>query len=161
MFEDRVQRLTLEKGDSAGRDEIVQEAYDRGMESPLTGTGLGGSAGVGGSEYPHNLPLELFCEGGIAPVLLLAAALLAFGGACWAYRGTCKAADIATFAAIFVASQFTGDLYDSRAVFAFMILAAVPVDVGRGRPRRSGGDPPARARAGHAASVRPGDSSGG
>jgi O-antigen ligase len=138
MYEFRVRYQTFQRGYTAGRSDIMEEAYERGASSPLGGTGLGGSVGVGGSEYPHNLFLELFCEGGIIAILFLTAALVVFAAGCWAYRDRCGARNVAAFIVVFIASQFSGDLYDSRAVFAFMLLTTV-FD-GPGRERSEGAE---------------------
>jgi O-antigen ligase len=96
-----------------------------GLEDPLIGAGLSAFSIRTGDVYPHNVFLEIFAEGGCIGLLLFLAMLGATGLMFWQHRDTLNTAAVAAFVLILVASQFSGDLYDSRGLFLFPILAIV------------------------------------
>lgn len=100
------------------RDILLDVAYDQWMEHPVLGAGLAAFP-LG---YPHNLFLEVAAEGGAICLLLL----LAFGIACvLSVHGRTPYARLAIGCAALslVAAQFSGDIYDSRNVFIFGLMA--------------------------------------
>jgi O-antigen ligase len=125
MFRHRVLRLGVEDRYDSGRSDVYLSAWELGRESPLFGIGLAGFEIVGNHVYPHNLFLEVFCEGGIVGLVLL---LLVLGPAMVAIvrrRAGPAPRDYAAFVVALISAQFSGDLYDSRAVFVFGILVSV------------------------------------
>jgi O-antigen ligase len=122
-YEQRVAQLLLQEQYTAGRTELYRSAYELGMREPLFGDGLAAFPARALGVYPHNLFLEAFCEAGIVGLGLLALALAA--GTASALRGgrAPEGAALAAFVLVLVASQFSGDLYDSRGVFAFLVAA--------------------------------------
>jgi hypothetical protein len=90
------------------------------------GCGVSGFRAFRGT-YPHNLVLETAVETGLVGTGLLC--LVMVSGA-WAFRRLWRSADGATLAAFafaLVASQLSGDLFDSRGVFLFLLMALIPV----------------------------------
>ena len=122
-YEQRVAQLLLEEQYTAGRTELYRSAYELAMREPLFGDGLAAFPARALGVYPHNLFLEAFCEAGLVGLGLLALALAA--GTASALRGgrAPEGAALAAFVLVLVASQFSGDLYDSRGVFAFLVAA--------------------------------------
>ncbi len=134
VFADRVVKLTIEQRYLSSRDGLFRSALEYGLEHPIFGAGIQAfrSERVFGGMYPHNLILELFCEGGVIAVGLL---LLAFAGLVrhmyrWRHRADWMA--LSAFVVAFLSSQVSGDLFDSRGVFIFLILAStMPVTTRR------------------------------
>jgi len=123
-YERRVKVLLLTDRYTAGRTELYRSAYELGRTAPVAGRGLAAFPARGLGVYPHNLFLEVFCEAGILGVALLLLAL-ATGGAALLRRGGARdGATIAGLTLLFVSSQFSGDLYDSRGVFALLVLTS-------------------------------------
>lgn len=122
-FQQRVLMLTFEKQYDAGRIGLYDMAIEVGMESPIFGTGLAAFPVYTGRNYPHNVFLEIFAEGGILGLLLFLAMLGAAFRMFWKNRSKLNPASIAAFVLILVASQFSGDLYDSRGIILLSILA--------------------------------------
>lgn len=124
-FERRITQLLLQEQYTAGRDELYRSAYELAMRAPAFGDGLAAFPARGLGVYPHNLFLEVFCEAGIVGVALVVAALTAGAGAALRRTDPPDRAAVAGLVFMLVASQFSGDLYDSRALFAFLVLATV------------------------------------
>ncbi len=121
----RIVWLTIE-GYASCRDILYEKAIELAHRSPAWGVGLGGFAAITGWAYPHNIFLEFLCEGGVIALLLFAAAMVAFAAASWRNRGMLDVTSLAAFVVMFVASQFSGNLYDSRSVFVLPVLAMAP-----------------------------------
>ena len=92
------------------------------------GGGLGSFRGLRYGVYPHNIFLEVLSEGGVAGVALLLLVLWRFERVYWQNKKPDGAAT-AAFVLILVNTQFSGDLYDSRSLFVFMMLAFLPKDL--------------------------------
>lgn len=124
----RVVEQTFEKGSSAGRDEIWRHAYIRGWESPIWGHGLGAWIVYNGGGYPHNIFLELFYEAGFVSVCLFVVIL------CLTFRiiqtnfikHSVNVRFVCFLCMFIIASQWSGDFFDSRCVFPFLLLSTVP-----------------------------------
>jgi hypothetical protein len=95
---------------------------------------LGAFSGVYG-DYPHNLMLESFAEGGAVGAGLLLLGLTIACGRFMRRRHVYDEFSVAGFALSLVTSQFSGDLFDSRGVFLFLVLAlSGPAMRGRTHP---------------------------
>ncbi len=128
IFNFRVGHLLVEQGYTAGREDTLRRAFELGIRHPVFGVGLAGFADAGGVKYPHNVFLEAFCEGGSVGLLLLSALVIS---AAWIVLRGGRRWDPATVGAavlLLIASQFSGDLYDTRGLFIFLILAAATRD---------------------------------
>ena len=125
VFQVRVLMLTAEKHYSSGRDVIYQQAWAMGLENVVRGSGLASfNARYPDFVHPHNLFLEAFAEGGVIGCGLIV------GVVCFGMRlaltGDCGRdhRNALGFGMILIASQFSGQLYDSRGLFIFPLLIA-------------------------------------
>ncbi|MFL5350078.1 MAG: O-antigen ligase family protein [Hyalangium sp.] len=131
--EERFLKLTLkyDKGSASetkvylsGREELYAAAYALGLEHPVTGAGLAAFPSLGLGVYPHNLFLEVFCEGGAVGLLFLAGVLLAFVRSAFRGRHGLDGATVGAALLMLIGSQSSGDLYDSRAIYLLMVMAS-------------------------------------
>jgi len=127
VFESRFVQLSLEQGYDSGRSNIYQDALELGMENPVFGLGLNAFQARGLGSYPHNLFLESFSEGGIVGVALMVGLICIVTFQLWAHRHAIDSITVSAFVLTVIFSQFNGDLFDSRAVFMFMILTFVTI----------------------------------
>jgi O-antigen ligase len=144
MYEERIRTFGTQTTDMAGRAPLFTAAIDLGREHLFLGAGLSSfSAVMGEDTYPHNVVLEVFSEAGLIGLLLLASAIIL--GACRAVTNRDERgwAAVAALALTFTASQFSGDLYDSRGVFAFLLIALASRRAGGGRANIPGDAQPA------------------
>jgi O-antigen ligase len=133
MFQERFVAITFEQRYTSGRDVLYTHAFNLFLDKPIAGVGLDGfyavTNGSLGQMYVHDLPLSVAAEGGLIGLILL-------GGTCYALRrGYAKVpraertieSRTAAYCGIFiaVASLFSGNYYDARLMWIFLILAAV------------------------------------
>lgn len=129
-YELRVNKLLLAEGYTSGRDGLYLKAWELGTTYPVAGAGLASFATYGDGPYPHNFFLEVFSEGGLLGV---AALLPLFAVSLLRAKRLGRRADGAALAAaafMLSAAQFSGDLYDTRGLFVFLAMAAVPKEAG-------------------------------
>lgn len=136
MFRFRVLELGVVDRYDGGRMPLYLRGWDLAMSAPIFGIGLGGFAVRGILDYPHNLFLEAFCEGGVVGLSLLVLLLALPCRAFIVRRIGPGAREYATFALVLASAQFSGDFYDSRAVFIFGVLVVL---MDRGSERPTGG----------------------
>lgn len=131
-MEDRFLRLTLEYdgGDDAeskvylsGREKLYAAAYQLGLDHPLAGAGLAAFPALGLGVYPHNLFLDVFCEGGVLGLGFLGWALLTFARSALRGRRGLDGATVGGAVLVLIGSQSSGDLYDSRALYLLMVMS--------------------------------------
>lgn len=127
-YEQRVNKLLIQERYSAGREDLYRDAYDMGLKSPIFGAGLAAFPALGYGPYAHNFFLEIFSESGLVGLALLIPPFFLFGRRCWRIRGRLDGAAVAAFVFTMGAIQFSGDFYDSRALFVFMLMAFLPRD---------------------------------
>jgi O-antigen ligase len=120
-----------------GRSALYNTALDMIATDPVRGAGIGAYSTVTGvvarepQRYPHNIFLELGAETGVLTALALAFAvgwvLATLYGRAWAARDPSTRQTLYLGAALLVfsllAAQFSGDINDNRAFFAFLGLA--------------------------------------
>lgn len=142
-LEERFIRLTLkyEGGHTAetkvymsGRESLYAGAYQLGLDHPVTGAGLAAFPALGLGVYPHNLFLEVFCEGGALGLAFLGSVLLAFLLPAFRERHSLDAATVGAVVLMLIGSQSSGDLYDSRSLFLLMVMSSCTT--GAGTPAR-------------------------
>lgn len=121
-FQARIGALMVDRVYTSGRDVIYAEAVQLIQAHPVGGVGLGGFFAITGWSYPHNIFLELQCEGGLLATGLFIAAIAAFCFAMVKHRARLDVTSLTALIVIFVASQFGGDLYDSRSLFLFPLF---------------------------------------
>ena len=127
-YQERVTHLLIQERYVSGRNELYQAAWQMAKDYPVLGGGLGSFRGLRYGVYPHNIFLEVLSEGGVAGVALLLLVLWRFERVYWQNKKPDGAAT-AAFVLILVNTQFSGDLYDSRSLFVFMMLAFLPKDL--------------------------------
>lgn len=121
VYVERIVELSIEERYTSSRPELYEAALGLAVANPVIGVGLGGFATTGLHRYPHNLFLEVLSESGTVGLWLL---VLTFGLAAFHIQRRLVPVDSASTAAFvffFIASQFSGDLFDSRNVFVFLI----------------------------------------
>jgi O-antigen ligase len=122
---------TFQQGYDSGRSAIATRALQLFGQHVWFGTGLDGFFPLQypwpAAEYPHNLVLAGLTEGGVVGVVLLLGALAAGGLAVYRRRPVGPDAIGFSLAALllFVASEFSGDYYDSRFLWFFLGLAVI------------------------------------
>ncbi len=122
-YEVRVANLLIEQRYTAGRGNLYQAAMTLGSKNPFIGAGLAAFPANGLGVYPHNIFLEAFCEGGGTGFVLLIIPMSIFIYFCWACRLVINPLPVAACILILAASQFSGDYFDSRTIFTFMLMA--------------------------------------
>lgn len=141
-MEERFLKLTLEyeggQGGGAseggvylsGREILYARAYALGQDFPVMGAGLAAFPALGLGVYPHNLFLEVFCEGGALGLMFLGWVLLAYLRAVFRGRHGLDAATVGAVVLVLVGSQSSGDLYDARSLFLLMVLSSCTTAAG-------------------------------
>jgi O-antigen ligase len=138
-MEERFLRLTLKyegRGDTeskvylSGRESLYAAAYKLGTEHPVAGAGLAAFPALGLGVYPHNLFLDVFCEGGTLGLLFLGWVLFAFLRAAFRERRGLDGATVAGAVLVLIGSQSSGDLYDSRALYLLMVMSTCTAAAG-------------------------------
>lgn len=128
VYEERFLELTIRRRYDADRKKLLSVAWEAGTQSPMFGMGLSGFEdfpGSGEHRYPHNMFAEAFAEGGIVGLVLLCMPFLLLTLELVSRRTPLDPVNFGAFCAMFVAAQFSGDLYDSRNVFLFLVWLSV------------------------------------
>jgi O-antigen ligase len=128
-YDERVRAMLLHERYTAGRSDLYRSGWQLAWTAPVVGGGLAAFPARGLGVYPHNLFLEAFCETGLVGVWLLALCLGSGVLSLVRREHPPDGATAAAFVLILVASQFSGDLYDSRALFALLVAAGAAPDV--------------------------------
>lgn len=130
-FEDRFLKLTFKKGGGggegvylSGREVLYARALALGEDHPVMGAGLAAFPALGLGVYPHNMFLELFCEGGVLALLFWGGVLLAYARAAFRGRRGLDAATVGAVVLVLVGCQSGGDFYDARSLYLLMVLSA-------------------------------------
>lgn len=134
---DRYLELTFRDRYASGRDVLFEAAADMYVRNPVAGAGVGSFAVVTNSQenpYPHNLVLDFASAGGTIAVGLMAG-VIGFTVRAGARARNGPLLTEAAFCGLaaayhFLASQFSGGVFDSRFVWVFA-GAVVVADVGR------------------------------
>lgn len=125
LYQYRILQKTIDERYTSSRDVLATAAVEKWTSDPVLGTGLGsfGTFAPSGLVYPHNIILEILSECGLVGLVLLLCSITTFTTNIIRYP---ERKDIFSCLAFFLslfASQFSGDLYDSRGVFIFMVMA--------------------------------------
>lgn len=124
VLEQRLSISNIEDQFRSSRATPYQEGIACFAEYPIAGAGLGGFAALNRQySYPHNILLEIACEGGSIGVFLSLWVLLPALTILWKARSFLDPLPLAVLAVAFVAALFSGDLFDSRGLVIFGILA--------------------------------------
>ncbi|MFY1575467.1 O-antigen ligase family protein [Verrucosispora sp. WMMD703] len=116
----------IQQGDFSSRPMLMSWAWSFFLDHPILGGGLDSYYANFGFVYPHNYMLALAAESGIGALALFALALFWFWREGTPWRAVSKEQIGCAVAAIYigVASNFSGDYYDTR---FFWILAVIAV----------------------------------
>lgn len=118
------------EGDASSRDVLAERALGLFAENPIFGAGLGAVANASPTGerglHAHNLILSTVAEGGIVGLVFLLASLGCFLLTFYKLRPLTNDALFSIVAAIYVlgATFFSGDYYDSRFVWFFLLIAS-------------------------------------
>ena len=115
-FTERIIHTTFENRHLAGRDYLFEVALEYGNEHMIFGNGLNSFRYLQGI-YPHNIFLEIYCETGLVGISLFIIALSVSAYTCLHRLRYVNPLMVSLWVGIFVASNFSGDLFDSRMVF--------------------------------------------
>ena len=138
FFERRIILLVVKERYLAGRDVLYTNALDLLRNAPWMGGGLASFRVLGLGVYPHNLFLEVACDGGSIGLGLLVALLVAAAYRAHLARWSNPPA-LAVATLYLIASQVSGDLYDTRALFVTVLLVGLrAASVTRPDPGRRG-----------------------
>jgi len=130
FIRDRFIVQTFIEGYASSRDLIAEQALEMFLIQPIRGVGLDGffalQSGTAFS-YPHSLLLGSASEGGVIAVLLLIAAVAVLFVSSKSMRPMPATTLMALCAGAFllISSMFSGDFYDSRLMWFFLIWAAI------------------------------------
>lgn len=111
---------------SSGRDILFRNAIELGSMRPIFGNGLDSFAALGFGVYPHNLFLELLVEGGLFGLFLFICVIALTISFVNQYREWIYEQNLVALGFVFIASQFSGDIYNSIGVVIFILLTGVP-----------------------------------
>jgi len=116
---------------TSGRPQLLQETSSLFWSQPAIGVGLDGYYGKVGSvvgvSYPHNLVAAVAAEGGILGLLLLGNVFVRWGKTFRRAAPLTLDTRSCIVGAVFVfsASMFSGDYYDARFGWIFLLLGSV------------------------------------
>lgn len=122
VFSWRVLELTWQQGQTGLRDVYFELALEVFSSAPLKGAGLAAYPALTDAPYPHNLPLEVACEGGLVGVGLLLASTLLWAQLIWRLRPI-DATTCSVMVVLAGSAQLSGDLYDSRGLVSWGLVA--------------------------------------
>lgn len=122
-FQHRVMELTVEQRYLAGRDVITDDAVEIAIRNAAFGYGLAGFEWKTGT-YPHNLFLEILCDCGVIGIVLFGASLMVVAYLAWNSRDSLNPANVAALVLFTMFSQFSGDFFDARSLFVFMLVVS-------------------------------------
>lgn len=142
VIDTRFGEQLLDQGETAGRDGLYAAGLAIWSQSPIFGSGIGSFALLYGRgfSYTHNILLDALVDGGIVALLLILIPIFIATIRVLESRFDFDAS-VAYAVAVFyfVASQFSGNYYDSRFVWFFLGVACVTalrsMDSGQSRYR--------------------------
>jgi len=130
-YQERILRLTVEERYDSERTDLAMTAYEMVQKHPVFGAGLASFPLYSTGFYAHNIFLETLSETGGVGLCLLLLPLIVFVVFLLRHWGQVDRPTVCAFVAAFTHAQFSGDLFDSRAVFVFAIMASSIVVVKR------------------------------
>lgn len=126
---ERIYHLTFVQKYTTRRDILFDTAWYMFESKPILGNGLYAFAIQGGTEvdYPHNLFLEAASEGGLVALSLLLTALVIISFKVRSLRSLEQQAMWSLGILYFIASQFSGSLYDTRFMWVFWAICLTAI----------------------------------
>jgi O-antigen ligase len=156
-YQDRILRLTVEERYDSERSDLALTAYQMVMKFPLFGAGLASFPLYSTGFYAHNIFLETIAETGPVGLCLLLFPFITFAVFSVRHWGQVDRPTVCAFVAVFTHAQFSGDLFDSRAVFVFVVMASSIVVAKRGPSQGNRPGAAAMRRVGREVLLAPGD----
>lgn len=126
VIDGRIVELTFQQGYTSGRGDLFGHAWGMFLDNLVIGAGLRAfAADYGrGFTYPHSLFLHAAAEGGLIGFIILMAVMVTFARRILRRHGsTLTLLYTAAASVIFTSAMFSGDYYDSRFLWVFMIIA--------------------------------------
>ena len=132
FFQNRWVNETYSAGYASGRDRLLETAFDLWMTSPVIGTGLNSFAELNatGDLYAHNVIAETAQETGLIGLSILFMVAVRFFRSSTLWGSPTSALIVAIEFMWFTGSMTSGDLYDSRNIFVFALIAAAAAPSG-------------------------------
>lgn len=132
VFQERFIVLLLVEGYFTYRDTLLVDGITAGLQHPLGGLGLAGFAQLGSvGDYPHNMFVEAFSEGGALGMALMCLPFVTYLRRWRRGMGAGDAVAVAGLALLGVSSSISGDLFDARGVFLLLLMTLASQE-GRG-----------------------------
>ncbi|MBC7596932.1 MAG: O-antigen ligase family protein [Kineosporiaceae bacterium] len=126
IIDGRIIVLTLNEGYTSGRGNLLRAARDLFEQNFFFGAGLRGFEDYYGNgfTYPHNLIMQTAAEGGaFGLIILLGSLTILLKRVVPQSSNPISVVFLAMASIIFVSSMFSGDYYDSRFLWIFLLLA--------------------------------------
>jgi O-antigen ligase len=124
----RIVEKTIQEHYVSLRDTLAADAIAMWQKSPVFGEGLASfwDDSNTGFHYPHNICLEILSEGGVVGFAVLIIAFAVFFRQVRCFGKKAHTLSLSAFVLYFVGAQFSGDLFDSRTVFLYILMASYP-----------------------------------
>jgi O-antigen ligase len=122
-YAERVLYLTIEQSYDSGRFDLLSLAGDIFSDNVILGAGLSSFLCITGWLYPHNIFFEVACEMGLVGLILCLCFIVSvtLSSRKWGFDVLWASLAIG----MLVAAQVSGDLFDSRSVFIFGLMAVM------------------------------------
>ena len=123
VFQERFILLLLVEGYFTHRDTLLVDGLSAGLRNPVGGLGLAGFAQLGSKgQYPHNVFVEAFAEGGLVGLVLLCIPFFWYASRWKSGMGLGDTVTVAGLVVLMVSSSISGDLFDARGVFLLLVM---------------------------------------
>jgi O-antigen ligase len=126
FWQTRYVDLTFEKEYTSSRDKLFAYAWTLFCEHALAGVGLNGFEQATGYSYPHNLVLNIACEGGLIGLVLLVIPFSMIARRVFTNNTLEQKVSLSLGIFYFVANMFSGTYYDARFMWLFLLLCLAP-----------------------------------
>ena len=128
IWQSRFVESTFQNKYFSGRSILYFEAWELFIHKPIVGAGVDGfrQATATNLNYAHNLFLSVACEGGSIGLALLAFTLITLAFRLLSLKTLDQKAAIILGSFIFIASQFSGNYYDTRLMWIFFVISVLP-----------------------------------
>jgi O-antigen ligase len=126
FWQTRYVDLTFEREYTSSRDKVFGYAWTLFCAHPLAGVGLNGFTQATGYIYPHNLVLNVACEGGLIGLVLLVIPVSIIIRRLFTNNTLEQKVCLSLGIFYFVANMFSGTYYDARFMWLFLLLFLAP-----------------------------------
>ncbi len=122
FWQARYVNLTFSRHYVSSRDNLFLYAREMFFLYPLAGVGLDGYEQLTGYIYPHNLILNIACEGGLVGLVFFILSICWLGPRWFRTQGLEQTVACSLGIFYFVASMFSGTYYDARYMWVFFYI---------------------------------------